>query len=120
MEVVHLQAMNCNKQLQSKEIMSASGKTRTYGEANIRLKRKAEKDAVAQQIFLLGLKGHNIRRIKKGGTFAIQLGNGIMADRRPLNPDVVVPKPGGGTQPRDRNNDGRVREKRSDAGKTRK
>lgn len=39
-----------------------------------------------------------------------------MADRRPLNPGVVVPKPGGGTQPRDRNNDGRVREKRSDAG----
>lgn len=30
-----------------------------------------------------------------------------MADRRPLNPGVVVPKPGGGTQPRDRNNDGR-------------
>lgn len=34
-----------------------------------------------------------------------------MADRRPLNPGVVVPKPGGGTQPRDRNNDGRVRRK---------
>lgn len=32
-----------------------------------------------------------------------------MADRRPLNKDVVVPKPGGGTQPRDRNNDGTVR-----------
>ncbi len=29
-----------------------------------------------------------------------------MADRRPLNPHVVVPKPGGGTQPRDRNNRG--------------
>lgn len=43
-----------------------------------------------------------------------------MADRRPLNPGVVVPKPGGGTQPRDRNNDGRVRGKRSDAGKPRK
>ncbi|WP_235029011.1 hypothetical protein, partial [Mycoplasmoides pneumoniae] len=43
-----------------------------------------------------------------------------MADRRPLNPHVVVPKPGGGTQPRDRNNNGRVREKRSDAGKSRK
>lgn len=43
-----------------------------------------------------------------------------MADRRPLNPNVVVPKPGGGVQPRDRNNDGRVRGKRSDAGKSRK
>jgi hypothetical protein len=43
-----------------------------------------------------------------------------MADRRPLNTGVVVPKPGGGTQPRDRNNDGTVRKKRSDAGKTKK
>jgi len=43
-----------------------------------------------------------------------------MADRRPLNSDVVVPKPGGGTQPRDCNNGGKVREKRSDAGKPRK
>lgn len=43
-----------------------------------------------------------------------------MADRIPPNPDVVVPKAGVGTQPRDRNNDGRVREKRSDAGKSRK
>lgn len=43
-----------------------------------------------------------------------------MADRRPLNPGVVVPKPGSGTQPRDRNNDGGVREKRSDADKPRK
>lgn len=43
-----------------------------------------------------------------------------MADRRPLNPNVVVPKPGGGTQPRDRNKDGTVRGKRSDAGKKRK
>lgn len=77
---------------------SAFGTKRTYGQANIRLKRKAEKDDAAQQIFLLGLKGHDNRRIKKGGTFAIQLGNGIMADRRPLNPGVVVPKPGGGTQ----------------------
>ena len=42
-----------------------------------------------------------------------------MADRRPLNPDVVVPKPGGGKQPCDRNTDGRVRGKRSDAGKPR-
>ena len=37
-------------------------------------------------------------------------------DRRPFNPNVVVPKPGGGTQPRSRNDDGRVRDKRSDAG----
>jgi len=43
-----------------------------------------------------------------------------MADRRPLNPNVVVPKPGGGTQPRDRNKDVTVRGKRSDAGKKRK
>lgn len=41
-----------------------------------------------------------------------------MADRRPLNKNVVVPKKGGGTQPRDRNNDGTVRKKRSDAGKS--
>lgn len=31
-----------------------------------------------------------------------------------------VPKPGGGTQERDRNKDGSWREKRSDAGKKRK
>jgi len=43
-----------------------------------------------------------------------------MADRRPLNPYVVVPKPSGGTQPRSRNNDGRIRGKRSDSGKPRK
>ena len=43
-----------------------------------------------------------------------------MADRRPLNKDVVVPKPGGGTQPRDRNKDGPERKTRSDAGKPRK
>ncbi|MGR6782602.1 hypothetical protein ACU5B6_26660 [Moritella viscosa] len=43
-----------------------------------------------------------------------------MADRRPINPAVNVPKPGGGTQPRDRNNDGSIRKKRSDAGKPRK
>lgn len=43
-----------------------------------------------------------------------------MADRRPINPHVNVPKPGGGTQPRDRNNDGSIRKKRSDAGKPRK
>jgi len=43
-----------------------------------------------------------------------------MADRRPLNDSVVVPKPGGGTQPRDRNQDGTVRKKRDDAGKKRK
>ncbi|WP_151260417.1 hypothetical protein [Pantoea ananatis] len=79
-----------------------------------------EKYDAAQHIFLSRLKDHENRRIKKVGTFAILLGNGIMADRRPLNPGVVVPKPGGGTQPRDRNNDGRVREKRSDAGKPRK
>lgn len=82
--------------------------------------KKRKEDDAAQHIFLSGLKTHVIRRIKKGGTFAILLGKGIMADRRPLNPGVVVPKPGGGTQPRDRNNDGRVREKRSDSGKPRK
>jgi len=43
-----------------------------------------------------------------------------MADRRPLNPDVVVPKSDSGTQLRDRKNDGRVYEKHSDAGKPRK
>lgn len=32
-----------------------------------------------------------------------------MTDRRPLNDKVVVPKPGGGTQPRSRNEDGRER-----------
>lgn len=42
-----------------------------------------------------------------------------MADRRPLNPHVNVPRPGGGEQPRDRNNNGRLRKKRSDAGKSR-
>lgn len=66
------------------------------------------------------MKGHYTRSIKRNGNFAILLGNANMADRRPLNPGVVVPKPGGGTQPRDRNNDGRVRGKRSDAGKPRK
>ena len=43
-----------------------------------------------------------------------------MTDRRPLNPNVTVPKPGGGEQPRSRNNDGQVRDKRSDAGKPKK
>ena len=43
-----------------------------------------------------------------------------MTDRRPFNPNVTVPKPGGGTQPRSRNDDGQLREKRSDAGKPRK
>ena len=43
-----------------------------------------------------------------------------MTDRRPLNPNVNVPKPGGGTQPRSRNQDGQVRDKRSDAGKPKK
>lgn len=43
-----------------------------------------------------------------------------MTDRRPINPNVNVPKPGGGEQPRSRNNDGRIREKRDDAGKPRK
>jgi len=41
-----------------------------------------------------------------------------MADRRPFNPNVTVPKPGGGSQPRDRNINGTVRKKRSDAGKS--
>jgi len=57
---------------------------------------------------------------QKSVTFAILSGNGIMADRRPLNPDVVVPKSDSGTQLRDRKNDGRVYEKHSDAGKPRK
>ncbi|EOV9617433.1 hypothetical protein ACN5LY_002010 [Cronobacter dublinensis] len=74
----------------------------------------------AQKFFSWRLKEYDTKRIKRDGTLAILLGNGNMADRRPLNPGVVVPKPGGGTQPRDRNNDGRVREKRSDAGKPRK
>lgn len=43
-----------------------------------------------------------------------------MTDRRPLNPNVTVPKPGGGSQPRSRNKDGQVRDKRSDAGKPKK
>lgn len=43
-----------------------------------------------------------------------------MTNRRLLDKDVVVPKPGGGTQPRSRNENGRVRAKRSDAGKPRK
>jgi len=66
------------------------------------------------------LKGHDTRGIKRDGNFAILLGNANMTDRRPLNPGVVVSKPGGGTQPCDRNNDGQVREKRSDAGEPRK
>ncbi|WP_414500030.1 MULTISPECIES: hypothetical protein [unclassified Zymobacter] len=40
-----------------------------------------------------------------------------MTDRRPLNPNVTVPKKGGGEQPRSRNDNGRVRGKRNDAGK---
>lgn len=40
-----------------------------------------------------------------------------MTDRRPINKDVTVPKPGGGQQPRSRNQDGQIRDKRSDAGK---
>lgn len=43
-----------------------------------------------------------------------------MTDRRPINKDVNVPKPGSGEQPRSRNKDGQIRDKRSDAGKTRK
>ncbi|SUD69804.1 Uncharacterised protein [Pseudomonas putida] len=43
-----------------------------------------------------------------------------MTDRRRLNPNVTVPKPGGGVQSRSRNQDGQVRDKRSDAGKPRK
>lgn len=42
-----------------------------------------------------------------------------MADRRGGPGTPRVPKPGGGTQPRDRNKDGRWREKRDDAGKPR-
>lgn len=38
-----------------------------------------------------------------------------MTDRRPINPNVNVPKPGGGEQPRSRNKDGQIRDKRSDA-----
>lgn len=34
-----------------------------------------------------------------------------MRDRSPLNPDVVVPEPDVSNQPRDHNDDGRVREK---------
>jgi hypothetical protein len=41
-----------------------------------------------------------------------------MAEKTPQVPQV--PKKGGGTQERDRNEDGRWREKRSDAGKKRK
>lgn len=40
-----------------------------------------------------------------------------MTDRRPINKDVTVPKPGGGEQPRSRNDDGTIRKKRDDAGK---
>lgn len=40
----------------------------------------------------------------------------LITDRRPLNPNVIVQKPGGGIQPRTRNQDGQVRDKRSDAG----
>lgn len=43
-----------------------------------------------------------------------------MTDRRPINKDVNVPKPGGGEQPRSRNQDGQIRDKRSDAGKPKK
>jgi hypothetical protein len=42
-----------------------------------------------------------------------------MTDRRPLNKNVNVPKPGGGEQPRSRNQDGQIRDKRSDSGKSR-
>lgn len=42
-----------------------------------------------------------------------------MTDRRPINKDVNVPKPGGGEQPRARNEDGQLRKKRDDAGKQR-
>ena len=42
-----------------------------------------------------------------------------MTDRRPINKDVNVPKPGGGEQPRTRNEDGQLRKKRGDAGKPR-
>lgn len=41
-----------------------------------------------------------------------------MTDRRPINKDVNVPKPGGGEQSRSRNDDGQIRKKREDAGKT--
>lgn len=42
-----------------------------------------------------------------------------MTDRRPINKNVTVPKPGGGQQPRSRNDDGQIRKKRSDADKPR-
>ena len=45
----------------------------------------------------------------------------IMADRRAgPKQGPYVPSPGGGVQPRDRNQDGTWRKKRSDAGKRRK
>lgn len=43
-----------------------------------------------------------------------------MTDRRPINDHVNVPKPGGGEQPRSRNDDGKERKKRSDTGEKRK
>lgn len=42
-----------------------------------------------------------------------------MTDRRPIDNNVNVPKPGGGEQPRSRNQDGQIRDKRRDAGMTR-
>ena len=43
-----------------------------------------------------------------------------MTDRRPINKNVIVPKPIGAEQPRSRNLDGgQIRDKRSDAGKSR-
>ena len=47
------------------------------------------------------------------------VGDFAMTDRRPINKNVNVPKPGGGEQPRSRNQDGQIRDKRSDAGKSR-
>lgn len=42
-----------------------------------------------------------------------------MTDRRTINKNVNVPKPGVGEQPRSRNQHGQIRDKRSDVGKSR-
>jgi hypothetical protein len=41
-----------------------------------------------------------------------------MTDRRPINKNVNVPKPGYGEQPCSRNQDGQIRDKRRDEGKS--
>lgn len=48
------------------------------------------------------------------------VGDFAMTDRRPINKNVNVPKPGGGEQPRSRNQDGKIRDKRRDAGISRR